>query len=163
MTVAYLKEYAQAVRVSEALARKEAEHLRYSLETLFELPINLEWVRGLAQQPVLAEKVEAFASRFSRLQDQLGEKLLPRYAALVGESPKTFLDTLAFAEKAELLEDAEAFIAARRLRNALVHAYMQDPEIFLQSLLAAQQACGLFFGLIDAVSGELQRLGVPPA
>jgi hypothetical protein len=163
LTVAYLKEHAQAVRVSEALAHKEAEHLRYSLDTLFALPINLEWVRGLAQEPALAEKVEAFASRFSRLQDQLGEKLLPRYAALVGESPKTFLDTLAFAEKAELLEDAEAFIAARRLRNALVHEYMQDPEIFLQSLQSARQACELFFALIDAVSGELQRLGVPPA
>ncbi|MDZ4188489.1 MAG: hypothetical protein U1D25_10330 [Hydrogenophaga sp.] len=163
MTLAYLPEYAQQVRVSEALARKEAEHLRYSLDTLFALPISLTWVRNLAQEPALAEKVEAFASRFSRLQDQLGEKLLPRYAALVGESPKTFLDTLAFAEKAELLSNADAFIAARRLRNALVHEYMQDAEIFLESLLAAREACALFFTVIDKVSSELRRLDVPPA
>lgn len=163
MTLAYLPEYAQQVRTSEALARKEAEHLRYSLETLFALPINLAWVRDLAQQPPLAEKVEAFASRFSRLQDQLGEKLLPRFAALVGESPRTFLDTLAFAEKAELLSNADAFIAARRLRKALVHEYMQDAEIFLESLLSARQACELFFNVIDKISSELQRLGVPPA
>lgn len=135
--------------------------MRYSLDTLFALPIDLEWVSGLGQAPALAEKVEAFASRFSRLQDQLGEKLLPRYAALVGESPKTFLDTLAFAEKAEVLSNADAFIAARRLRNALVHEYMQDPEIFLQSLLSARDASGLFFGVIEAVTQELQRLGVP--
>jgi len=162
VTLAYLPEHAHQVRISEALAHKEAEHLRYSLDTLFALPISLTWVRDLAQQPALAEKVEAFASRFSRLQDQLGEKLLPRYAALVGESPKTFLDTLAFAEKAELLSNADTFIAARRLRKALVHEYMQDAEIFLESLLAAREACELFFDVIDKVSSELQRLGVPP-
>ena len=47
----------------------------------------------------LAEKVEAFVSRFGRLQDHLGEKLIPRFAALVGESPKSMLDVLAYAEK----------------------------------------------------------------
>jgi len=137
--------------------------LRYSQGTLFAQPIELAWVLGLAQQPAMAEKVEAFASRFSRLQDQLGDKLLPRFAALVGESPKTFLDTLAFAEKALLLSDADAFIAARRLRNALVHEYMHDPQVFLESLLLADQTCGLFFDLLDRVSQELERLDVPQA
>jgi len=137
--------------------------LRYSQGTLFAQPIELAWVLGLAQQPAMAEKVEAFASRFSRLQDQLGDKLLPRFAALVGESPKTFLDTLAFAEKALLLSDADAFIVARRLRNALVHEYMHDPQVFLESLLLADQTCGLFFDLLDRVSQELERLGVPQA
>ena len=88
--------------------------------------------------------MEASASHFSRLQDQLGEKLLPRCAALVGETPKTFLDTLAFAEKADLLRNADMFIAARRLRNALVHEYMHDAEMFLERLLAAHEACGFF-------------------
>ena len=33
-------------------------------------------------------------SRFGRLQDHLGNKLLPRFVSLVGESSKTLLDTL---------------------------------------------------------------------
>jgi hypothetical protein len=33
-------------------------------------------VQNLARQPALAEKVEAFVSRFARLQNHLGEKLL---------------------------------------------------------------------------------------
>ena len=98
----YLPEHASAVVQSLNLARKEADHLRYSLDTLFALQIDLVWVQALAAQPALAEKVEAFVSRFARLQDQLGEKLLPRYAALVGGSPKTLIDTLAFAERAEV-------------------------------------------------------------
>ena len=88
MSLPYLPEHARSVILGLELARKEAEHLRYSQTTLFALPIDLTWVEDLGQQPALAEKVAAFVSRFGRLQDHIGEKLLPRYAALVGESPK---------------------------------------------------------------------------
>ena len=160
MTLRYLPEHVSQVLQSLALAHKEAEHLRYSQTTLFALPLDRAWVQALGQQPALAEKVEAFASRFARLQDHLGEKLLARYAALVGEPTRTLLDTLAFAEQAQVLPDAQAFIAARRLRNALVHEYMHDAQVFLDSLLAAQSACELFFETIEKVDAQLTRLGV---
>ena len=99
-------------------------------------------------------KVETFVSRFGRLQDHLGEKLLPRMAALVGENSKTLLDALAIAEKLGLLTSADAFIAARKLRNALVHEYMHDAQTFLDSLFAAQQACEMFFEIIENVQGD---------
>lgn len=151
---------AQAMLQSLDLARKEAEHLRYSQSTLFALSIDLAWVQSLADQPVLAEKVEAFVSRFGRLQDHIGGKLLSRYAALVGEATKTQLDTLAFAERVGLLNNADAFIAARGLRNALVHEYMHDAQVFLENLLAAKPACDMFFNTIDQVALELRRLGL---
>ena len=160
MSMHYLAEHAEAVVQSLTLAHKEAEHLRYSQTTLFALPVDLTWVENLGKQPALAEKVEAFVSRFGRLQDHLGENLLPRYAALVGESPKTFIDTLAFAERAEVLRDADVFIAARKLRNALVHEYMHDAQVFLESLHEANRACELFFDTIDRVVAELTRLGL---
>ncbi len=160
MSLAYLPEHSAAVLQSLALAHKEAEHLRYSQRTLFALPIDRVWVQNLAEQPALAEKVEAFVSRFARLQDQLGEKLLPRYAALMGESPRTLIDALAFAERADVLSEADAFIAARRLRNALVHEYMHDPQLFLESLVQAREACELFFLTIERVTAELDRLGL---
>jgi uncharacterized protein YutE (UPF0331/DUF86 family) len=163
VTALFLQEHALAVRASERLAHKEAGHLRYSLTTLFALPIDLPWVRNLAQQPELAEKVEAFASRFAQLQDHLGDKLLHRCGHLLGESPKSLIDALAFAERAGLLRDADEFIAARRLRNALVHEYMQDAEVFLGSLMQARQACALFFDVIDRVGAALERRGVPVA
>jgi len=127
---------------------------------LFALPLNLNWVEDLSSQPVWAKKVEAFVSRFGRLQDHIGGKLLPRYAALVGEPAKSQLDTLAFAERMGLLTDADAFIAARRLRNALVHEYMLDAAIFLETLLAANPACELLFNTIVLTDKELRRLGV---
>jgi phytoene dehydrogenase-like protein len=160
MSLRYLPQHTLAMLQSLELARKEAVHLRYSQSTLFALPIDLAWVENLGTQPELAEKVEAFVSRFGRLQDHLGEKLLPRYATLVGETIKTQIDTLAFAERAGVLGSADAFIAARRLRNALVHEYMQDTQLFLDSLLAANPTCGMFYNTIAAVEAELKRLGV---
>ncbi|CAN1551070.1 hypothetical protein MCEMAEM4_02194 [Burkholderiaceae bacterium] len=160
MSLLYLPEHAQAMLKSLELGHKEADHLRYSQATLFALAIDVSWVEALSSQPVLAEKVEAFVSRFGRLQDHIGGKLLPRYAALVGESAKSQLDTLAFAERVGLLTDADAFIAARGLRNALVHEYMHDPHIFLENLLAANPACALFLKTIDCIDKELRRLGL---
>lgn len=160
MSLKYLPEHASAALLALDLAQKEAAHLRYSQVTLFAQPIDLAWVQTLGDRPDLAEKVEAFVSRFGRLQDHLGDKLLPRLAALVGENSKTLLDALAIAEKTELLVSADAFIAARRLRNALVHEYMHDAQIFFESLFAAQQACDMFFDIIERVQAEIDRLGV---
>ncbi len=92
MSLKYLPEHAQPALLALDLAIKQAKHLRYSQTTLFALPIDLAWVQNLGEQPEWAEKVEAFVSRFGRLQDHLGEKLLPRMAALVGENSKTLLD-----------------------------------------------------------------------
>ncbi len=162
MSLKYLPEHAQPTLLALDLAIKQAKHLRYSQTTLFALPIDLAWVQNLGEQPELAEKVEAFVSRFGRLQDHLGEKLLPRMAALVGENSKTLLDALAIAEKLDLLTSADAFIAARKLRNVLVHEYRHDAQTFLDSLFAAQQACDMFFKIIENVQTETTRLGLPP-
>ncbi|OIP19482.1 MAG: hypothetical protein AUK51_01330 [Comamonadaceae bacterium CG2_30_59_20] len=162
MSLKYLPEHAQATLLALDLARKEAKQLHYSQTTLFALPIDLAWVQSLSQQPETVEKVEAFVSRFGRLQDHLGEKLLPRMAALVGENSKTLLDALAIAEKIDLLVSADAFIAARKLRNTLVYEYMHDAQTFLDGLFAAQQACQMFFDIIEKAQTQTVRLGLPP-
>jgi len=161
MSLKYLPEHADAALRALDLAHKEAEHLRYSQVTLFALPIDLVWVQTLSNRPEVAEKIEAFVSRFGRLQDHLGDKLLPRFVALVGGNSKTLLDALAIAEKTDLLVSADAFIAARKLRNALVHEYMHDAQTFLESLFAAQQACQMFFDIIEKARAQTIHLGLP--
>jgi hypothetical protein len=104
------------------------------------------WVQQqFSQRDDLAERVEAFVSRFGRLQDHLGEKLIPRFAALLGESPKSMLDVLAHAEKMRWIDSAELFIGTRKLRNLRVHEYMADPLLFLQALRAAREAADRLF------------------
>ena len=82
MSLRYLPEHAENALLALELARKEAAHLQYTHRTLFALPIDAAWVQQLASRDELAEKVEAFVSRFGRLQDHLGEKLIPRFAPM---------------------------------------------------------------------------------
>ncbi len=160
MTIQFLPEHAENARLALELARKEAAHLQYTHTTLFVMQIDVAWVQQLATQGDLAEKVEAFVSRFGRLQDHLGEKLIPRFAALLGESPKTMLDALGFAERMQWIENAETFIGARKLRNLLVHEYMSDVQLFLQALLAARAAAEVLFQTVKAVETKAVDIGL---
>jgi hypothetical protein len=38
---------------------------------------------------------------------------------------------------------------------------MHDAQTFLESLFAAQQACDMFFAVIEKAEAEIHRLGVP--
>ncbi len=160
MTLRYLPEHAEPALLALELARKEATHLRYTHRTLFAQPIDADWVKQLNARDDLAEKVDAFVSRFGRLQDHIGEKLIPRFAALLGESPKSMLDVLAFAEKMQRIENAEMFIGSRKLRNLLVHEYMSDAELFLQALLTAREAAEMLFDAVTAIEAEAVAVGV---
>lgn len=160
MTLRYLPEHAEPALLALELARKEAAHLRYTHRTLFAQPIDADWVKQLNARDDLAEKVDAYVSRFGRLQDHLGEKLIPRFAALLGESPKSMLDVLAFAEKMQWIENAEIFIGARKLRNLLVHEYMSDAELFLQALLTVREAAEMLFDAVTAIEAEAVAVGV---
>ncbi len=145
MNLRYLPEHRENALLALDLAQKEFAHLRYSYRTLFEQPVDVAWVEQLAENQEMAEKVEAFMSRFGRLQDHIGEKLVPRFAALLGESPKSMLDTLVYAEKMGWIQSAEEFFSARKLRNLLVHEYMSD---------------AMLFEMVTAVTAEAQSIGL---
>jgi hypothetical protein len=131
MSLTYLPEYAEQAIQALELAKKEAAHLGYTHRTLFAQAIDIDWVKALEQRQDLAEKIDAFVGRFGRLQDHIGEKLVPRFAQLLGESPKSLLDVLAYAEKMGWLESAETFVGVRKLRNLLIHEYLSDAGLFL--------------------------------
>jgi len=157
VTLNYLSEYAEDVLLALALAKKEAEHLSYTQRTLFAQPIDLDWVESLPDQPAQAEKIDAYVARFGRLQDHIGEKLIPRFARLMGENPKSLLDALAFAEKMEWIDNAEEFIGARKLRM-LVHEYVEETELFLQSLQTADAATNLLLDVVIRISKQAEKL-----
>lgn len=98
MSLDYLAEYGDAARIALELAERESEHLRYTWRTLYQEPIDRAWVEGLAKREDLAEKIDAFVGRFGRLQDHIGEKLLPSFARLLGGQPKSLLDVMAYSD-----------------------------------------------------------------
>ncbi|MGH8476744.1 MAG: hypothetical protein ACRERV_00575 [Methylococcales bacterium] len=160
MSLKFLPEHAENARLALELAKREAAHLAYTHRTLFAQTIDLQWVRFLAEREDLAEKIDAFVSRFGRLQDHLGEKLIPRFAALLGESPKSLLDVLAYAEKIGWIVSSEAFVGARKLRNLLLHEYMTDAELFLESLQVADGATQMLMEVVANIARHAETTGL---
>jgi len=158
MSIAYLREHAENALFALELAEREAAHLAYTHSTLFAQQIDLEWVKAIAKNEDIAEKIDAFVGRFGRLQDHIGEKLIPRFARLMGEQPKSLLDVLAYAEKMQWLDSAEEFVGSRKLRNQLVHEYMTSPDLFLEALLAADEASRLLIEIVSHIRKQASDL-----
>ena len=121
------------------IVRREGRNLQGTASRLAAERIDVDWVAGLEGRPDLAERVDAFAARFGRMQDTLGDKLVPEFLRQMAESPATVLDNLNRLEKLGLLDSVEAWIEARNLRNRLVHEYVQDPEEFVGAIIRAQE------------------------
>jgi hypothetical protein len=121
------------------VVEKEIKHLDYAVQQAFNPSLTLEQVRDLDNNPELSLKLEAFSSRFSRLQDTLGDKLLPALLKALGESENALLVNLDKAEKFGWLESAEQWIILRQLRNQMVHEYIEDPQVLFDALTSAKE------------------------
>ena len=116
---------------------KECNCLTYTAEGLKQTDPQFRWLDAVEQNADLTERLDAFVSRFCRLQDTLGDKLLPAYLSMQLEPIGTVLDNLNRAEKLGLIASVADWIEARSLRNSLVHEYTEDVELLRQSILRA--------------------------
>lgn len=120
------------------IVAKEGKHLSYSWSRLFNQPIDVEWVTSLEQNPNIAEQLEAFVSRFGRMQDTMADRLFPRWLLALAEVPASQIETLNRAERLGVLNSTERWLEARNLRNRLVHEYMTNPEKLVEDLALAK-------------------------
>jgi len=121
----------------QRVVTKEIKHLNYSSMQVFKEPLTIERVASLATDEDLAEKVEAFTSRFSRLQDTVGDKLLPAWLNALGEQTGAAIDNLDKAEKLGVLASADQWLEIRQLRNQMIHEYIEAIEVLTNALQAA--------------------------
>lgn len=129
---------ARFLQILEIVAR-EGKHLLYSWNSLFSQAIDAEWVDNLEHDPVCAERLEAFVSRFGRMQDTMADKLFPRWLIALAETPGSQIETLNRAERLGVLTRTEEWLEARYLRNRLAHEYMTDPAKFAEDLMLARE------------------------
>jgi len=122
-----------------AIVAQEGKHLSYSWSNLFGQKIDVKWVCNLENVPEIAERLEAFVSRFGRMQDTMADKLLPRWLLALAEAPGSQIETLNRAERLGVLTSTERWLEARNLRNRLVHEYMTDPAMFVEDLILAKE------------------------
>jgi hypothetical protein len=121
------------------IAAAELHYLKRCDARLFSVPLIDERIRQLPADDELAERVDAFVARFGRLQDTLGDKLLPTFLRAMAETPGTMLENLDRAEKLGLIQSADVWLALRKLCNRMIHEYVADPDELLDALIAAHQ------------------------
>lgn len=141
------------------LVAREAAHLRATDDRVFSRAFSVERATGLAADIDDAERVEAFVARFSRLQDTLGDKLLPVVLALLGESTGAAIDNLDRAERLGFVGSADQWMATRRLRNRMVHEYVEDPAVLAESLREGHALVPMLLATAAALLDEVRRRG----
>ena len=157
MTDGYLADALPAFARSWRTVCREAAGLQDVADRLFDQPLDAAWLTRLEADKTLADRIESFVARYGRLQDQLGEKALPRLLALFGAAPRTLLDTLNAAERLGVLESAEAWLTLRALRNRLVHEYLESADELLLALQVAEPAARQLIDVVRRMDALLQE------
>lgn len=137
---------------------KEIKHLDYADSQTFSPSLSLKAVEGLDENPGLALRLEAFTSRFCRLQDTLGDKLLPALLDALGEPVKALLINLDKAEKYGWLESGEEWLSLRQLRNKMIHEYIEDADILHSSLITAHERLDVLKKFAGNLTSQVQQL-----
>jgi len=141
------------------VVERESTYLQETDARLFAEPFTLARVAALPTDAEQAERVDAFVARFGRLQDTLGDKLLPALLRAVGEHAGPFIDNLNAAERWGWIQQAAPWLLLRRLRNLMVHEYVSDAVVFVDAMTAAHDGVPLLVEAALQMSAEThQRL-----
>jgi hypothetical protein len=99
------------------------------------------------------DRLESFYAKFSRMQDTVADKLLPALLEASGESPGSAIDNLDRAARLKFLSDPDQWLGIRRLRNRLVHEYVESA----QDMLMALRETLLFVDILSAAFQAMQK------
>lgn len=147
------------LRFLSRVVGKECEHLEGTARRLFSDPFGVERAQQLDSNLLLAERCEAFVGRFGRLQDTLGDKMLPSLLTAMGFVPGAPIDNFDQAERLGWLTSADDGVAARRLRHRMVDEYVEDPLILADALTTANALVPMLTSTARRMPKELDQRG----
>lgn len=137
-----------------------AEILQQDLDELGDATFSADNLES-SLAPATVRLLDQLAYRFAKLQDSLGEKMLP-LLLLVAEEPMA--PTTTFAEKLQRLErlgyipSAEQWRVLREVRNQIAHEYPEHPEIkaaVLNRLLQSVRELLAFWGHLLPIADKM--------
>lgn len=149
----------ERLRFLARVVERECRHLQTTDRRLFRGPFTVEHARRLGEDVELAERVEAFVGRFGRLQDTVGDKLLPAYLRAAGETPGVAVDNLDRAERLGFVDSADEWLALRKLRNQMVHEYIEESEILANALASGHAGVTLLVSAAERILADMRRRG----
>ena len=143
------------------MARVTEKECQYLLETdtrLFADPATVEGLRVAQIDPGLGERLDAFVGRFGRLQDNLGDKLLPQLLDAMAEKTGAAIENLDRAEKLGWIESADVWLEMRKLRNQMVHEYIEDMNILVSALKAGHAFVPVLIATAQRFATQIDKL-----
>jgi hypothetical protein len=142
------------------VVRKECRHLADTDQRLFEASsFTVAQAALLDENPDQAERVEAFVGRFGRLQDTVGDKLLPLLLQALGEKSAAVVDNLDRAERLELIRSADEWMTMRSLRNQMIHEYVEDLTVLVSALQTGHAFVPTLIAVAEKMITEIERRG----
>ena len=142
------------------VVRKESRYLILTDERLFADLLEPAGLERVLQDSVLAERLDAFVSRLGRLQDTLADKLLPALLDASAEPRGAPIDNLDRAEKLGWLSSADQWLDMCKLRNQMVHEYIEDQVILMNALQAGHAFVPVLAQVAETLASQVQqRLG----
>lgn len=150
----------ERLRFLKRVVEREIHHLTYSSGNVFALPFTTELAAELGENEALAEKVEAYTSRFCRLQDTTGDKLLPLWLRALGEKTGAVADNLDRAEKLDVLDSADKWLEIRQIRNQMIHEYIESPQVLADALNTAYDYQKTLIAFAQAMLADAERRGL---
>jgi uncharacterized protein with HEPN domain len=142
------------------LVDKEVLHLQQVQQRFFEQKniIDLAWLNSKLNTPEGIDQLESFTAKFSRLQDTLGDKVLPLFLKITAEPIGTAIENLNRAERLGLITSVSQWLNARKLRNLLIHEYINDLAILLEALQQANLMTELLINSATQFSDYVQKI-----
>lgn len=109
--------------------------------------------------------LDQIAYRFTKLQDSMGEKVLPLILELAEEPlsvSTTFAEKLNRLERIGAIPSAEEWKRFRVVRNALAHEYPEDPELRASAInrfvVGAEEFSALYQSAIRYIAANFPQI-----
>lgn len=149
----------ERLRFLVKIVQRESLHLRATDARLFASPLTPERLQSMEADVVMAERLDAFVARFARLQDTVGDKFVPALLQALQEPIGAVIDNLDRAERLGWIASADAWIEARRLRNQMIHEYVDDLQVLASNLQAGHRYVPVLLETAQRLIDETARRG----
>jgi hypothetical protein len=122
------------------LCQGHAQALTDALDDIGQLTITANMYANLSKND--RRLLDQFAYRYTRLQDDMGAKLMPAVLRVLGEdiAHMSAIDRFARLEQLGWLPDAQAWNVLRHIRNEFTHDNPETAELRFEKFIAAKDA-----------------------
>ena len=129
-----------ALQRSLALCQGHADALQDALQGIHALALDVDDYTTLSKQD--CRLLDQFAYRYTRLQDDIGVKLMPAVLKVLGEDVALMsaIDRFARLEQLGWLTSADDWQTLRQIRNQFNHDYPNNPTEQLRTVLSSFQS-----------------------